>query len=71
MKTRHSILISLAFLAAATLAGCAGTRPAAEPVTVGSDSLRYMQAVETAADKTGADVHWINPPKDEDKKKDR
>ena len=69
MKTRHSTLISITFLAVAVLSGCAGTRPAPETVTVGSDTARYMQAVQANADKTGADVVWVNPPKDEDEKK--
>jgi len=71
MKTRHSILISLASLSALALSGCAGSRPAAEPVSVGSDSARYMTIVERNAEKTGAEVHWVNPPKDDDEDKDR
>ncbi len=69
MKTRHSILISLAILAALLLSACAGSRPASEQVSVGSDAARYMQAVENAAGQTGAEVHWVNPPTDDEKKK--
>ena len=34
-----------------------------------TEADKYMAEVENAADRTGADVLWVNPPKEKDKDK--
>ena len=68
MKTLHFILISTLVV---LLGACAGTQTSPEATDTGevSEADAYIDAVQIQADRTGADVHWVNPPKDKDKDK--
>lgn len=69
-RTRF-LKIPLSVLAAALLlAGCASTpAPPPQAAAPGAVDQRYVSTVERHALRTGAKVHWVNPPRNRDRRR--
>ncbi|MCC5864418.1 MAG: hypothetical protein JJU31_04820 [Wenzhouxiangella sp.] len=69
-RTRFLQLPLSAVAAALLLAGCATTStPPPQATDARSVDQRYVSTVERHALRTGAKVHWVNPPRTRDRRR--